>query len=234
MITAKNCKYCNKEFLAGRKANVFCSHKCYSKWLKGRPSPCKGKKQPQWVKDKLAKAHDHERILITKQDLDRLYWKEMKSFSEIAKEYNASIGWVEKWMKKFNLNRRPAVSPSGIKNGRYKGGYRSREGYIHLLLPDHHLVKGTGRRYVPEHVIVMEQKLGRPLKREEVVHHKNGIKNDNSPSNLELTANNSDHIYIESKLKQFAKQLLYGDIKTDNREELINLFEKFPFTMRTK
>jgi hypothetical protein len=43
----------------------------------------------------------------------------------------------------------------------------------------------NGRR-VLEHVYVMEQQLGRRLVGAENVHHKNGIKHDNDPGNLEL------------------------------------------------
>ena len=63
-----------------------------------------------------------------------------------------------------------AANGSGSEDGR---GYR--------------VITVNGQRYL-EHRWVMEQMLGRPLEADEEVHHKNRIRNDNDPSNLELWA----------------------------------------------
>lgn len=57
-------------------------------------------------------------------------------------------------------------------------------GYVLVYEPEHSCATVNG--FVLEHRKVMSDVLGRPLEAHEQVHHKNGVRYDNRPENLEL------------------------------------------------
>lgn len=76
----------------------------------------------------------------------------------------------------------------GSDNPSWKGRYKNRAGYVVVrdsLIPEEFKSMITCG-HVLEHRLVMAQHLGRPLEVNEVVHHKNRIKDDNRIENLEL------------------------------------------------
>lgn len=89
----------------------------------------------------------------------------------------------------------------------YENGYRCVKCFPH---PN---PLGSNRSRVFEHVLVVERCIGRYLKKGEVVHHVNGIKTDNRPTNLVLTTR-SGHAAIHQKMAR-----LYQEEHFANREK---------------
>ena len=89
------------------------------------------------------------------------------------------------------------VGRSGADHPQWRGGRRiDEDGYVLVYCPDHpHARNGC----VAEHRLVMERKIGRLLRPEEVVHHINRVLADNKPENLRLYASHSKHKSDELK-----------------------------------
>lgn len=89
------------------------------------------------------------------------------------------------------------TSPWGEDHPRWKGGTKDKYGYKQIKLypgdPYYEMSKHKSD-YVLEHRVVMARHIGRSLKSTEIVHHVNGIKDDNRIENLELLEDMTRHI----------------------------------------
>jgi hypothetical protein len=87
----------------------------------------------------------------------------------------------------------PAAGRRGALNPNWKGGRTiASNGYVLLRVGvDHHLADVRGYAY--EHRVVAEHKVGRRLRKGEIVHHLNGDKTDNRQDNLVITKSIRHH-----------------------------------------
>jgi hypothetical protein len=95
-----------------------------------------------------------------------------------------------------------------FKTGRRKSGqgHLDINGYIQLYLPDNPNSNKNG--IILEHRLVMSNYLGRPLRDNESVHHKNGNRSDNRIENLELWSGHHPNSMRVEDLIKWAKEIL--------------------------
>ncbi len=129
---------------------------------------------------------------MTEKNLRRMYWDERLLQKEIAARFGVSTSLICSKMLQFRIESRSLRK--GPNSPRWKGGKKfggDKSKYAMLYRPDHPNQKGG---YVYEHRLVAEQKLGRLLLPDEVVHHKDENPKNNAPDNLEVFSNNTAHL----------------------------------------
>jgi hypothetical protein len=103
-----------------------------------------------------------------------------------------------------------------------QGRYINNYGYV--CLTTDRPAYAEKKKYVREHVVVMEAHLGRRLLPHENVHHKNGVRHDNRLENLELWSRSQPpRQRIEDKLMWAKDLLLTYESKEDLLEWLLSM-----------
>ena len=137
---------------------------------------------------------------ITKEELEALV-KSGKSDREIADLRKMTTSGVYQYRKRFGIfrdsdgdgSKNHWVGKRGAETANWRGGRTATgSGYIRIYKPDHPNANDHG--YVYEHRLVMEQKLGRLLTKDEIVDHIDRNRSNNAPDNLRVHASRSQHV----------------------------------------
>ena len=91
--------------------------------------------------------------------------------------------------------------------GPYYRSERTKPGYIMVLEPNH--PNSNRRGWIAEHRLVMSKHLGRPLRNNELIHHKNGDTHNNRVENLELCLRRQPPGQRVTDMVKWAKEIIY-------------------------
>lgn len=137
--------------------------------------------------------------MFTKQELLQLYTDQDLSSGQISEIKGCCRATVLTYLKKFEIPRRSPGHKPGERSANWRGGRRKHNGYVYIWMPQHPRNKGN---YIAEHIVVMEQHVGRRLKSTEVVHHRNRKRDDNRIENLKLFSDHAEHLRAHWKLRE--------------------------------
>lgn len=195
-----NCVICNKKTklntiqIQSGKAK-YCSHKCEKSLSKGRFF----KNGYICVKSNHSKNYDgyyYEHILIMENHINRFLEKHEIVHHKDGNRANNALDNLQLMSKSEHAKLH--FPCSGVVSNYYQlpNGMSFERGYIRIWNPSHPMARKNG--YVFAHRLVMSEYIGRYLTKSEIVHHKNGNRQDNRIENLELLSK-TEHIYKHLK-----------------------------------
>ena len=136
---------------------------------------------PRRQRGPLSKIEDPEFLAEIKRIYLDLGWSQ----TVIVEEVGVSQPIVSRGLRKLGIRSKRIC---GARHGMWKGGRTHLNGYVYVKVQPEHAFSEmrNAQGYVAEHRLKMAQKLGRALRADETVHHKNGDKADNRLRNLQL------------------------------------------------
>lgn len=170
----KECMHCSITFNARKSIQKYCSKICsYESSKRGKIKQCK----------------------ICAKDFYCLKAKESRGWGLYCSRKCRGVDMVGDKNILYSLpkERMPGFGKNMEDNPNWKGGIAEQKGYKKVYI--------GGQRYEMEHRRIVEQRIGRKLTSEEVVHHIDGNKSNNNTDNLMLCANQSEHMKIHGAKK---------------------------------
>lgn len=180
---------------------------------------------------------DRSPFPISKKELEKLYLIDEKSLEDIGKQINRSRQCVARWMEYWGIKRRKTIEASKLKmvqknnlrGPNWQGGkwWAERLKTWFVYAPNHPKCKHNG--CVAEHILLAEEMIGRYLEKDEVVHHKNANRNDNSKENF-CVMSKSSHMNLHrilgdigiTLLNQGQINLIFNNTKFEKDRDLIS------------